>query len=201
MTGVLGGATKGLAGWAVSSIQSRFSTPSGEIGNPVNAVDASTPTTSHQNVATPPLQKSASIRLDIQSIELDVTEETNAWDDEDTIPFDTNSEATNGTSDFASPVTQAEASSPLSNDYTITSPVSTFGVSKAAQGSMKLGHSKPKKIDDGGLDSMISALKDTKDERKTELERKREERKQRMAELREKKKGGIGAKRVQGIGL
>lgn len=66
---------------------------------------------------------------------------------------------------------------------------------------MKLGHSKPKKIgkaiflccvhaftlslticmllkDDGGLDSMISALKDTKDERKTELERKREERRQ-----------------------
>ncbi|CEI91333.1 hypothetical protein RMCBS344292_05628 [Rhizopus microsporus] len=202
MTGVLGGATKGLAGWAVSSIQSRFSTPSGEIGNPVNTVDANTPTTtSQQNIATPPLQKSASVRFDIQSIEPDVTEETNAWDDEDIIPFDTNSEATNSTSDFASPVTQTETISPLSNDYTTTSPVSTFGVSKAAQGSMKLGHSKPKKIDDGGLDSMISALKDTKDERKTELERKREERRQRMAELREKKKGGIGAKRVQGIGL
>ena len=103
--------------------------------------------------------------------------------------------------DFASPVTQTETISPLSNDYTTTSPVSTFGVSKAAQGSMKLGHSKPKKIgkvillccvhaftlsliiylllkDDGGLDSMISALKYTKDERKTELERKREERRQ-----------------------
>lgn len=91
MANVLGGATKGLAGWAVSSIQSRFSTPNGEIGNPMQtASGTNTPTTNPviPSVSPIPPQTNASIRFDVQSIEPDVVEDTSGWDDEDSSPLD-----------------------------------------------------------------------------------------------------------------
>ncbi|KAG1047677.1 hypothetical protein G6F43_009887 [Rhizopus delemar] len=215
MANVLGGATKGLAGWAVSSIQSRFSTPNGEIGNPMQtASGTNTPTTNQVIPSASPIppQTNASIRFDVQSIEPDVVEDTNGWDDEDSSPLDFG-ETANDTWD-----NQPETFSPSVVHHGVTSPMSfgsnpsSFSSGNKAQGSMKLGHSKPKApaTEGDGLDSMISTLRDTssrtssidKDQKKNELERRREERRQRMAELREKKKAScmiLPTKTVQSI--
>ncbi|KAG1472756.1 hypothetical protein G6F56_001345 [Rhizopus delemar] len=214
MNSVLGSATKGLAGWAVSSIQSRFSTPNGEIGNPIstpsstNTPETSSPqphsmTTVRSDAHGIDSPSTAPFQFNAQSIEPDV-EDTSGWDDEDSIPLDfgETTETANDIWDPPSQITQPVRDSViLPNSF--GSNRSSFGSSNKAQGSMKLGPSKPKAppvAEDDGLDSMISTL-NTKDDKKIELERRREERKQRMAELREKKKGGIGAKRVQNIGL
>ncbi|KAI9247622.1 armadillo-type protein [Sporodiniella umbellata] len=201
MNSVLGTATKGLAGWAVSSIQSRFSTPNGEIGNPVSA----SPNSNTPKMPSPQNSPSMPKLFDTQSIEPNI-ENSNGWDDEDSIPLELGDETESTTEiwDSPSPATRSA--------HNIVQSTHSFDLaqhsSKAekAQGSMKLGLAKPKPkpkpqvVEEEGLDSMISTL-NTKDDKQLELERRREERKQRMAELREKKKGGIGAKRVQNIGL
>lgn len=245
MAGVLGGATKGIAGWAVSSLQSRFSSPSGEIGNPINS-QGSTPVIENNSNNT--TQKIASMQLGINSsnnnnnnrtlIEEDDIEDSNGWDQEESDPFDFNQPVDNDEEDnkednawdsFDQPASVAFSPPPLHKSA--ASPVSSFGSypssfgaggngqNPKAQGSMKLGH-KTKTFDldldsNSNVDafvtqiasetkpssSSIQAQGGNKDDRKAELERRREERRQRMAELREKKKGGLGAKKVENIGL
>ncbi|KAI8059837.1 hypothetical protein BDF21DRAFT_370083 [Thamnidium elegans] len=208
MSGVFGGATKGLAGWAVSSIQSRFASPNGEIENPIGSPS---PASIESHKAAKPTQQSSlamSNQLGMQTIEADeaIGNDNDGWDEEDNTDFGFNQpEEVNTTWDnFEKPATP---SSPLPVHAT---PVSSFGAygnsGSKAQGSMKLGH-KPKVNDLDLLDDDSSEINNAqyaaeipsrdspanKDDRKAELERRREERRQRMAELREKKKGGIAS--------
>ncbi|KAK4514742.1 uncharacterized protein ATC70_002345 [Mucor velutinosus] len=249
MAGVLGGATKGLAGWAVSSLQSRFSSPSGEIGNPISPQGSAAVIendTSNTVKKTPGMQLGVNNSYSSSShhhtlIEADDAEDTHGWDQEECDPFDfnqpvdndgeNNEEEDNAWDSFDQPSSAAFSPPPLQKS--IASPVSSFGSYPSsfggntqkpkAQGSMKLGH-KSKTLDldlddnmssvDSFVTQIASETKHTtsssipsshgvnKDERKAELERRREERRQRMAELREKKKGGgLGAKKVENIGL
>ncbi|KAL7315800.1 Nuclear aminoacylation-dependent tRNA export pathway component [Mucor circinelloides] len=241
MAGVLGGATKGLAGWAVSSLQSRFSSPSGEIGNPMSS-QGSTPVI--ENDANSTAKKTSGMQLGVNSnhhhtlIEADDTEDTNGWDEEESDPFDFNQPVDNDDGDneedsawdsfdqpssvaFSPPPTQKSAASPISSFGSYPSSFAGNTQKPKAQGSMKLGH-KSKTLDldlddnNSSVDSFVTQIASetkqsssipssqgvNKDERKAELERRREERRQRMAELREKKKGGgLGAKKVENIGL
>ncbi|KAI8070584.1 armadillo-type protein [Gilbertella persicaria] len=181
MAGVLGGATKGLAGWAVSSIQSRFASPSGEIGQS-SALAVEKPT-----VVSP--------QLGMQTIEPD-EQETSAWEDNTSFDFNQITE-NSGWDDFE----------PIMEQTTPNASIASFGSmgNTKAPSSMKLSH-KPKPIDldaesPNVTQSVIEPTPVNKEDRKAELERRREERRQRMAELREKKKGGIGAKKIENIGL
>ncbi|KAG1114379.1 hypothetical protein G6F42_014199 [Rhizopus arrhizus] len=241
MAGVLGGATKGLAGWAVSSLQSRFSSPSGEIGNPISSQGS---TTAIENDTNSTAKKTSGMQLGVNSnhhhtlIEADDTENTNGWDEEESDPFDFNQPVDNDDGDNEEDSawdsfdqSSSVALSPPPSQKSAASPVSSFGSYPSsfagntqkpkAQGSMKLGH-KSKTLDldlddnNSSVDSFVTQIASeakqassipssqgvNKDERKAELERRREERRQRMAELREKKKGGgLGAKKVENIGL
>ncbi|KAI8883737.1 hypothetical protein K501DRAFT_333114 [Backusella circina FSU 941] len=216
MAGVLGGATKGLAGWAVSSIQSRFVSPSGEIGNPIQS-----PQNDEQTVNTPQPQQQqpqqqqpqqqqpqqqqpqqqqqpSSQRFGMQQEE---EEEANGWDDEDSEPFDfggspqLQQDNDDGWNSFnkqeSTPRTASPISPPISS---FGSYPSSFGQSThKAQGSMKLGHkTKPLDLNQAEVTQLVdTTTHSTKEERRAELERKREERRQKMADLREKKKGGL----------
>ncbi|CEP15877.1 hypothetical protein [Parasitella parasitica] len=230
MAGVLGGATKGLAGWAVSSLQSRFSSPSGEIGNPINS-QGSTPVTDTNDSTT--TQKTTGMKLGNSSnnnsvlIEAEDTEEANGWDDEESNPFDFNQDEQeaedNAWDSFDQPSSVAFSPPPLhKSPASFGSYPSSFGGAAVnseqplkTQGSMKLGH-KTKALDldlennSNSMDSFVTQIASeteqlpsgaNKEDRKAELERKREERRQRMAELREKKKRGLGAKKVENISL
>ncbi|KAI7906564.1 uncharacterized protein BX663DRAFT_427236 [Cokeromyces recurvatus] len=204
MAGVLGGATKNLAGWAVSSIQSRFSSPSGEIGNPINSESSS---------VSPPLnempQKPITPKTNIDHSTMNIIEsdDTSGWDDEDSIPFDFNQSENNTWNSFD----QQEPSSAFSPPPIHNSVVSSFSSTTKAHGSMKLSH-KSKTADlfsstnDGNIEAFVTQItaetpttattspRVSKEDRKAELERRREERRQRMAELREKKKSsGLAA--------
>ncbi|KAI9472439.1 MAG: hypothetical protein EXX96DRAFT_489692 [Benjaminiella poitrasii] len=193
MAGVLGGATKNLAGWAVSSLQSRFASPSGEIGNPVNNTAET-----HIPLDEPSQKPKVSVdHLSMNTIEADDSTIVNGWDDEDSIPFDQPEE--NAWEE--SPV--AFSPPPMHN-----AAISSFGVvsNHKAHGSMKLSHKSKTTLDlitdsnDEVLVTQVTAEtttnippKASKEDRKFELERRREERRQRMAELREKKKSAASS--------
>ncbi|KAI9243995.1 armadillo-type protein [Phascolomyces articulosus] len=215
MAGVFGEATKGLAGWAVSSINARLATPSGEI----NSNDQSDATSEKMQEQERPLsapisdtfsaaskqQTQGSGRLNLAPVDMD---DTNGWDNgdgnNDLIGFEEN----DGWEPFDTPV-QSEpepitAIVPSSTNNTRAA-VSTFGSSSPvvapSKTGMKLAPSKPKQLDVSSLlGEEVTTSSNTptisKEEKRAELERRREERRQRMAELREKKKGGIGAKKI-----
>ncbi|CAO3651720.1 unnamed protein product [Mucor hiemalis] len=222
MAGVLGGATKGIAGWAVSSIQSRFASPSGEIGNPLSPQgSASNETNNNAEKHINHSSLSSSNQLGIQTITPDGNgeDEENEWDNEESDPFDFNQQSENVSDSWDNFGTTPEplVKSVPSSVSTFGSYPSSFGNSGSkAHGSMKLGHkSKTTDFDllddntefnnpqDGLRSTTLSPApsQPSKDDRKAELERRREERRQRMAELREKKKGGFGAKKIENIGL
>ncbi|CAO3654580.1 unnamed protein product [Mucor fragilis] len=168
MAGVLGGATKGLAGWAVSSLQSRFASPSGEIGNPISP-QGSTPVI--ENNANPTAKKTSGMQLGANNnynnsyqhtlIEADDAEDTNGWDQEESDPFDfdqpvgnDNEEEDSAWDSFDQPSSVAFSPPPMQKS--VATPVSSFGSYPSsfggntqkpkAQGSMKLGH-KSKTLD------------------------------------------------------
>ncbi|KAG2207471.1 hypothetical protein INT47_004219 [Mucor saturninus] len=225
MAGVFGGATKGLAGWAVSSIQSRFASPSGEIVNPINS-QSSTPVESLLTEKTPHQTIPTNNASRFQTTEADeIDNEIGGWDQEDVSPFDFDRQDEDNSDNWESFEKKPAPFSPPPLTK-VAVPVSSFGSyptssgnsGSKAQGSMKLSH-RPNAIDLDLLDNSISDVAQyasekhssasptsvpphaNKDDRKAELERRREERRQRMAELREKKKGGIGAKKIENIGL
>ncbi|KAI8378521.1 hypothetical protein BD560DRAFT_325218 [Blakeslea trispora] len=187
MAGILGGATKGLTDWAVSSIQSRFIVPTGEINNPVQTIET---TTSIQTVNS----QTHSQQVSMKSIEVDLKDnDTSAWDDEESTPFDF-SQPTDDTDNGWDQSALSFTKPTISTNHSPLSAVSSFGLAPAskAPSSMKLTH-KPKTVDIGLSESGSTAQTSTgsqisKEDKKAELERRREERRQRMAELREKKK-------------
>ncbi|KAI9023557.1 armadillo-type protein [Phycomyces nitens] len=195
--GVLGGATKGLAGWAVSSIGARFASPVGEIDSPP---PLSTPTFSPTIIEKP----ASSQPFPPQAA---VEEEQGGWGDDE--PLDE-------LQDAWEPLETAKSEPLYSVPIAPKRPVSSFGSTMAhkAGGSMQLGGG-PKKVDYGAepdTDSFFKAVAvethtttvqtshvstpQAAADRKAEMERRREERRLRMAELRDKKKSGIGAKKI-----
>ncbi|OBZ83281.1 putative inactive serine/threonine-protein kinase scy1 [Choanephora cucurbitarum] len=208
MAGIFGGATKGLTDWAVSSLQSRFVTPTGEISNPVQTTETTTIKTVHSGN-----EQIHSLQVSMKSIEVDLNDDdANAWDDEDSAPLDftqptDDTNHNNGWDDFDENQSTSSFSKPiLSTNQSPLSAVSSFGLASTgkAPSPMKLGH-KPKTVginqNDADMVQVSTGSQIGKEDKKAELERRREERRQRMAELREKKKSGIGAKKIENIGL
>ncbi|KAI9496704.1 armadillo-type protein [Zychaea mexicana] len=225
MTGVFGEATKGLAGWAVSSLNARLSTPSGEINsNPMAASNNQQPQQQQEyRPSSAPISdsfaaaKPASNRLNLAPVDMD---DTNGWDngggnDGGLIGFEEN----DGWEPFDAPSTaEPEPITAIVPPSTgsARAAVSTFGsatssqpTNSATRAPMKLGQTKPKPLafvadeeeETGGGGGFTNSPPTTapamsKEEKRAEMERRREERRQRMAELREKKKGGIGAKKI-----
>ncbi|KAI8136893.1 armadillo-type protein [Fennellomyces sp. T-0311] len=187
MTGVFGEATKGLAGWAVSSINARFTTPSGEIDHPqVNPVAPSRASSSLSE----PFDKPSPSRLDLAPVDM---EDTNGWDNDkdDLIGFEQN----DGWEPFDTPVVPEPEpiTSIIPSSANSARAVSSFGSpSNPTKAPMKLGQPKPLAFVPDQEDKPAIS----KEEKRAEMERRREERRQRMAELREKKKSGIGAKKI-----
>ncbi|KAI8984470.1 hypothetical protein BDF20DRAFT_816989 [Mycotypha africana] len=226
MASVLGGATKGIADWAVSSLQSRFASPTGEIANPVSKSPSATSPTLNQAI-TPDkvsIPSASSTSLGFNSLDTnDDIEDTTGWDNEDSVPFDDFSEQEQAGNfkdgwenfDETEPAITRHGNTPISSFGSFSGPANNFTTSSSsrANGSMKLGH-KAKTLDlnvDKDIDDFVTQIAtdskrssplssiSSKDSRKAELERRREERRQRMAELREKKKagtGGLGAKKT-----
>ncbi|KAI8092662.1 armadillo-type protein [Halteromyces radiatus] len=204
---MFGGATKGLADWAVSSI-TRFGTPNGEI-EPAAVTPVSRPMDDNSSR---PSSIGFSDRLTM--------EETNSLDgwDEDTSFSDQKNDLldmNDGWEPFdvtpQEPI-KAEPITSIIPTNNHASSISSFGSptpyrsskNDSPRQSMKLGHKQPPSLAQAlNLDEENSytpptstATTSNHTDRKAELERKREERRQRMAELREKKKSGIGAKKV-----
>ncbi|KAL1930747.1 hypothetical protein VTP01DRAFT_10909 [Rhizomucor pusillus] len=197
MAGVFGGATKGLAGWAVSSINARFGTPSGEIANPTES--RASPVSISETFEKAPASVTPSDKFKLspeQSIAAD-----EGWDnngDDNLIGFEEN----DGWEPFDTP--QAVEPEPITSIVPTASRASSFvsiHATSKAPGSMKLGQSKPKSLaatledEENKMPTKASGVM-SKEEKRAEMERRREERRQRMAELREKKKSGIGAKKI-----
>ncbi|KAI7863000.1 armadillo-type protein [Spinellus fusiger] len=211
MTGVLGGATKGLAGWAVSSIGARFSSPSGEIEAP-----AASPSISNSAIQRAPLQSPASmptpkLQFNIEEVE-EVKEDLGGWGDPEIAEeFDGGWEPME--------TADTEPLFPIPSMSRTNSELEPAAASfHRAGNSMQLGSKKSSLAIEAETEDFFSSLpssvqkntmaspqssvqKDTiaspqSLDRKNELERRREERRQRMAELRDKKKSGIGAKKI-----
>ncbi|KAI7849139.1 armadillo-type protein [Circinella umbellata] len=219
MAGVFGEATKGLAGWAVSSLNARLATPSGEINNPSDLThnDNNNNQQEERPLSAPisdSTKQGGSSRLNLAPLKMD---DTNGWDNDnngnnDLIGFEEN----DGWEPFETPIQSVPE--PItailpSSTHNSRAAISTFGgsaspatspatsaVSKPiSKAPMKLAPSKPKQLD---VSTFVSEESNnntptiSKEEKRAEMERRREERRQRMAELREKKKGGIGAKKI-----
>ncbi|KAI8388165.1 uncharacterized protein BYT42DRAFT_642429 [Radiomyces spectabilis] len=207
VAGVFGGATKGLAGWAVSSLHARFGTPSGEInsGNPLPTNGSAIPAERDTGLARP---IASSERL----AQIGMAYEEDGWPDDskdDLIEFSEN----DGWEPFET--NTVEKPVPIS-DIVPAVPktrISTFATANHPSGSktsMKLGHttkSLASQLEEEATSSMRMNSASTsnpssiashsnatspnmqpefasKEDRKAELERRREERRQRMAELR-----------------
>ncbi|KAF7728826.1 hypothetical protein EC973_005452 [Apophysomyces ossiformis] len=206
VAGAFGGATKGLAGWAVSSINARFNSPSGNIEAPVQRTSAEN--RNGQSTSNVSLAAVESRMLDLAAAEADNSQD--GWDNEspgDLLAFDENEgwEPFEGTvKEEPEPITsiippiQPNAARVVSS---FPSAEPTLDVNKPSSG-MKLGHKtksfafESEEVGQNYLSTEASNPVSSKEDRKAELERRREERRQRMAELREKKKGGIGAKKI-----
>ncbi|KAI8971405.1 armadillo-type protein [Pilobolus umbonatus] len=201
LTGVLGGATKGLAGWAVSSIQSRFVSPVGEIDRPLSSPQLIPDNHITANGVEKPVTLNSSL---INLTTLDDSVGNEGWDNDSNTSVDFPLSSDNNDNTWGSPRDTFLHSS----DHSLASPASsiiTFSHTTKAQNPMKLG-SKNKNIDlDDGMSTpsplsfaeAVSPTTGNKSDRKAELERRREERRQRMAELREKKKSSTGARKIE----
>ncbi|ORX50585.1 ARM repeat-containing protein [Hesseltinella vesiculosa] len=205
VSSMLGGATKGLADWAVSSI-TRFGTPVGEIEPQMAAtpdtkssLDSSRPSSIADRFAPDASAKAASMDEDgWGNASEDLVQLEDSWE-----PLD-NGHSPQPTK--AEPISSLIPSRPSAAISSFGAPM-TPASSRPASSGMRLGHA-PTPGNNFGQDqdslatpaNHPSPLADhpspTNPDRKLEMDRKREERRKRMAELREKKKSGIGARKI-----
>ncbi|KAI8060892.1 armadillo-type protein [Gongronella butleri] len=210
VSSMFGGATKGLADWAVSSI-TRFGTPSGEIEPQI----VSTPDTKSSTDTSRPASIADRFAADESSVSASFDDDGWGNANEDLVQLEDNWEPLDNASQApvkAEPISNLIPSKPSVAVSSFGSPTMSphprsSGV--AAGSGMKLAHQKPltssldTEIDTiqhtptpSSMGAARTATSQTENDRKAEMDRKREERRKRMAELREKKKSGIGARKI-----